>query len=386
MPKALLVTNLATHYRRPLYRRLTEVLDVEFVFYSDGGEWYWKAEDSGIDGLPARRLRGFWVAGTRITPGLVPLMLRASYDVCIGSLNGKFALPVSYAGARIRRKPFVLWAGMWRHPDTRVHRLTRRPTRYIYRHADAILTYGRHVSQFVVAEGAAASKVWEAPQAVDLDRFSTDGRALGSYEPMRIGFVGRLEAWKGAALLIEALAELSAQAVAFTARLAGEGPLRQELQDLIDERGLAGRVVLVGQVPNLELPAFYRDLDVVVVPSIETAGFSEPWSLVVNEAMGCGCLVIASDAVGAAADGLVTDGQTGYVFPAGDFAALAEVLAGASRDISTTDSLRRAGNTAVQKYSFDASAQAFRVAVDAAVAGRSRRSRSAPSPAPRRSG
>jgi glycosyltransferase involved in cell wall biosynthesis len=70
----------------------------------------------------------------------------------------------------------------------------------------------------------------------------------------------------------------------------------------------------------------------LVVPSVHTATFTEPWGLVVNEAMLQSTPVIASDAVGAAAGGLVRHGQTGLVFPAGDAQALAArmaVLAGA---------------------------------------------------------
>jgi glycosyltransferase involved in cell wall biosynthesis len=365
MHRALLVTNLATHYRRPLYLRLAETLDMQFVFYSDGGEWYWNADDSGIEGLPARRLRGFWAAGTRITPGLVPIMLRERYDVCIGSLNGKFALPVSYLGARLRRKPFVLWAGMWRHPDSRIHRFTRRPTRYLYRNADAVLTYGRHVSRFVVEEGADAARVWEAPQAVDQERFTPGDRGGRADGPLRIAYVGRLEEWKGPMVLLRALA---ATQVPFVASLAGEGPQRADLEAFIASNGLGDRVRLVGQVPNEELPSFYRDQDVVVVPSVETAGFAEPWSLVVNEAMGCGCLVMASDAVGAAADGLVDDERTGRVFPAGDANALAGLLTQVALDPAGAERMQQAGQDAVRAYSFEAAADAFGRAVAFAVA------------------
>ena len=65
----------------------------------------------------------------------------------------------------------------------------------------------------------------------------------------------------------------------------------------------------------------------LVVPSIPTRTFREPWGLVVNEAMNRGLAVIATDAVGAAAGGLVRDGDNGLIVPAGDSAALAEAIA-----------------------------------------------------------
>jgi glycosyltransferase involved in cell wall biosynthesis len=91
-------------------------------------------------------------------------------------------------------------------------------------------------------------------------------------------------------------------------------------------------VRVLGRIARNELPPLYSAADVLVLPSIATATFREPWGLVCNEAMHQGTPVIASDAVGAAAGGLVLDGRTGLVFAAGDADALAAritALAGA---------------------------------------------------------
>ena len=64
----------------------------------------------------------------------------------------------------------------------------------------------------------------------------------------------------------------------------------------------------------------------MVVPSIPTRDFLEPWGLVVNEAFDQGVPVIATDAVGAAAGGLVQHERTGLVVPAGDVRALADAI------------------------------------------------------------
>jgi glycosyltransferase involved in cell wall biosynthesis len=85
-------------------------------------------------------------------------------------------------------------------------------------------------------------------------------------------------------------------------------------------------VRLLGQVDAADLPALYAAADVLVLPSVQTASFLEPWGLVVNESMLQGTPVIASDAVGAAVGGLVRDGRNGFVVPAGDPDALATRL------------------------------------------------------------
>ena len=61
----------------------------------------------------------------------------------------------------------------------------------------------------------------------------------------------------------------------------------------------------------------YAGSDVVVVPSVPTRDFLEPWGLVVNEAFHQGVPVIATDAVGAAAGGLVRHERTGLVVAGG---------------------------------------------------------------------
>ena len=88
----------------------------------------------------------------------------------------------------------------------------------------------------------------------------------------------------------------------------------------------------LGFVSQDELPALYAAADALVLPSVETATFREPWGLVANEAMHQATPVLASDSVGAVAGGLVRDGRNGLVFPAGDAETLAlrlQTLAGA---------------------------------------------------------
>lgn len=352
----LFVTNLLTHYRKPLYEELARRLPVRYVFFSDGGEWYWQGGQVTSDELDSSRPRGFWLGRTRITPGLAATVLRGRYDVIVTGLVGKFALAASVGGARLRGKPLVLWATMWAHPGTPFHRRTRAVTDRLYRDADAIVTYGRHVSRHVVERGADPDYVFVAPQAVDLTRFRRDRAPYDG--PVRIGYVGRLEPEKGVPDLLAALRLLDDKGIAYALRVVGKGSL-----DVPGE----------GQVANEDLPAVYNALDVVVIPSRLVPEFAEPWSLAVNEAMGCGAAVVASDAVGAVQDGLVTDGVTGLVFPHGDVAALATALERLACDKPFRETLADNGHEAVQAFTYEAAAAAFVAAAQAAVSRRERR-------------
>jgi glycosyltransferase involved in cell wall biosynthesis len=252
-------------------------------------------------------------------------VMSGRYRAVITGLGGRIALPATYFNARVAaRIPFVLWASLWAHPRTPAHALSFLPTRFIYRNADAVVTYGPHVTRYV-ERFRMRGNVFEAPQAVDpavFGRTVSDAERAAARERMGVPagafvalYVGRLVREKGIDVLLAAWRQASLPPGA-TLAFIGDGPVQ-----------VAGeRVARLGRIARDELPPFYAAADVLVLPSIPTATFREPWGLVCNEAMHQGTPVIASDAVGAAAGGLVVDGQTGLVVPAGDDAALAARL------------------------------------------------------------
>src|SRR5205807_8131635 len=117
-------------------------------------------------------------------------------------------------------------------------------------------------------------------------------------------FAGRLAREKGIEVLLEAWRQSE-----ITGMLALAGAGRSPS---------APGVVDLGSLSPQELRGLYAAADTVVLPSIRTATFTEPWGFVVNEAMHQGTPAIASDAVGAVAGGLLRDGRNGRVGPAGD--------------------------------------------------------------------
>lgn len=112
-------------------------------------------------------------------------------------------------------------------------------------------------------------------------------------------------------------------------------------------------------VPGQELRNLYAAADVLVLPSIPTRSFREPWGLVVNEAMNQGLAVIATDAVGAAAGGLVRNGRNGLVVRAGDSGALAHALRSLAEDRALRARMGEAGRKDVQSYTHEAWAAGF---------------------------
>jgi glycosyltransferase involved in cell wall biosynthesis len=126
-------------------------------------------------------------------------------------------------------------------------------------------------------------------------------------------------------------------------------------------------VRLLGPLPRAQLAVAYAAALATVVPSIPTPRFREPWGLVCNEAMHQGRPVVASTAVGAAAGGLVVDGVTGLVTPAGDPVALAGAIERLLSDEPLRAKLGAAASPAVSAFSYDAMLNAFDLALARAL-------------------
>ncbi|HEY2159682.1 MAG TPA: glycosyltransferase family 4 protein [Solirubrobacteraceae bacterium] len=352
MPIAL-VTNYLTPYRIPLYARLAERHDVEILCFGAGEryipEWF-RDLDSQLDRapFPARRLDG----------PLEAARLGHRYDVLIAPFAGGAILPATYASARLHGRPFVLWASVWAQPRSLTHALTLPLTRRIYRGADAVVTYGEHVSRFVARRRGTTQGIFIAPQSVEPELFArtvTEAevdsfRARHELPPGPcVLFVGRLVPEKGISVLLDAWRRIRTQA---TLVIIGDGPLATAA-------GATPRTRLLGPLPRAELPIAYAASEITVVPSIPTPRFREPWALVCNEAMHQSCPVVATSAVGAVAGGLVRDQDTGLVIPPNDPTALAAAIDHLLGDPTLRASLGTNGHTAVQSFTYDAMANAF---------------------------
>lgn len=371
--KIAFITNFCPHYRVKTFELLARRYDIDFYFFSAGDDWYYQQAHGARSGrFHHQYLRGVRVAGTRITPGLPAKLFRGGYDVYIKCINGRFALPVTYLAARLRRKPFVLWTGVWTRLQSPVHRMLFPLTRAIYRGADAVVVYGEHVRQYLVREGVNAGRVFVAPHAVDNEFYRRDvspeeRRALtGSLDlppsAVCILYLGRLEPIKGLSFLIDAFARLD-NSDAFLV-LAGDGSAGPELRQQVERLGLSSRVRFAGYVPPESAPAFYAIASALVLPSVSMPTGKELWGLVVNEAMNQGVPVIATSAVGAAAGGLVRDGANGFIVPERDEGALAQAMDRLTGDSALRKTLSAGARAAVDEWSNERMVDGFGRAID----------------------
>ena len=134
-----------------------------------------------------------------------------------------------------------------------------------------------------------------------------------AYAGCRLLYVGRLVAYKGVDVLLDAMQDIDA-----TLLIVGNGPCRVRLEQQARALGLSERVRFFGEVPRDELAALYVASDALVLPSVTR---QEAFGVVLLEAMASGKPVISTD-LGTGTSWVNQHGETGIVVPPGDVAAL----------------------------------------------------------------
>jgi glycosyltransferase involved in cell wall biosynthesis len=167
------------------------------------------------------------------------------------------------------------------------------------------------------------------PNGVDLHHF-TNGNARTPAKEVRILFVSRLIRRKGLQFLIDAMAEVRTHVTSpLVVHVIGDGPDKELFVKQIEALGLSDMFRFYGYVHHEQLPEYYLDADLFVLPSL-----AEGMPNVVLEAMGSGLPIVATQVPGS--EELVHDGENGFLVKPGD----AEVLGRALITVMTDEALR----------------------------------------------
>ena len=199
---------------------------------------------------------------------------------------------------------------------------------------DLMLSLGIHEKRITLTPYVVDNDWWLAQSAL-VDRSAIRASWGAAAEDTVILFCAKLQPWKRPFDLLEAFAQARLRRALLI--FAGDGPLRAEVESRAATLGVSEHVRFLGFVNQTQLPPLYTSADVLVLPSEYDA-----FGVVVNEAMLCGCPVIASDRVGAGRD-LIQPGQTGYVYKCGDSGELSQLLRRVTRE--PVQRLQMASNT-----------------------------------------
>lgn len=347
--KVLAIASHPVQYMAPLFRRMAQepALDLQVAYCSLRG-----ATAAGFDpdfqasvqwDVPL--LDGYrWVEvpnqgsgeesfGGFNNPGLRELIRKGKFDAVLCYLGYRCAsFWMARRAARAAGAAFLF--------GTDAHSLDPRDAKkwktwtkrllwpFLFRQADQIFVPSTGSFRMIESLGIPSDRITLTPYAVDNDWWKKQSaqvdraavRAEWGAEPDQpvILFCAKLQPWKRPLDLLRAFERASLDHALLL--FAGEGSQRKELEQEAAQLKIQDRVRFLGFVNQSLLPALYTGADVLVLPSDY-----EPFAVVVNEAMCCGCPVIVSDKVGAGPD-LVSPVRPEFVFPVGNIAALAATL------------------------------------------------------------
>lgn len=232
---------------------------------------------------------------------------------------------------------FFTWQNLYRRypPPFRLFEL------YTYRHASAGIAGNADAVEVLWRKGF-RKDVEVIPQfGVDPEIFAPRcASADEAPRPPTIGYYGRLVPEKGVDTLIDAVALLPHHPRLV---IVGAGESLDDLKARANERGLGDRVTFRGTMPSAKIPAFLREVDIIVVPSRTRPNWKEQFGRVIVEAMSCGVAVVGSDS------GEIPNviGDAGLTFPEGDVAALTMQLGRLLNDPALLRQLAEAGRQRV---------------------------------------
>jgi len=209
----------------------------------------------------------------------------------------------------------------------------------------AISSFGR--SQLYLRTSAATwPKVRVVHCGVEPSFYSGDSstRMLDS----RLVCVGRLCEAKGQLLLIDAVARLKQRGILVDLVLAGDGPMRAEIEKMVRELGLQDRVQITGWISSSQVREEILAARAMVLPS-----FAEGLPVVIMEALALRRPVITTYIAGIPE--LVRDGENGWLIPAGSVGALAAAMEDClSRSLEEIERMGDAGrHLVIERHSID---------------------------------
>lgn len=378
--KTVILTEIIAPYRIPVFNALArrDGVDLHVIFLAETDEIVrrWRVYKNEIEFsyrvLPSWR----WRAGRSnflVNRGLWRALKHASPQVIICGGYNYAASWEALLWARRHEVEFILWSESNRQ-DVRAGRTwVESLKKYFVKRCDGFVVPGKTSFEYLSFLGSPAERIFTAPNAVDNVLFATEAEKVraGAQEfrerlklPSRfILFVGRLVPEKGIFDLLEAYAKLESGLRSEVGLVfAGDGVAREEVAQH-GKRINPGLVCFPGFAQREDLAGLYALAETLVLPT-----HSDPWGLVVNEAMACGLPIIVSDIAGCAAD-LVEDGWNGYVVPARDAGRLSVAIDAVLRQPELRQQMSAHSLERIRSYSPEACSAGLAAAANSTVPG-----------------
>jgi len=335
--RLVILTEIISPYRIPLFNLLAQhpEVDLHVIFLAETDpalrQWqiYREEIQFSYQVLPSWRKR-FGRYNALLNRGLGRALVEAVPDVILCGGYNYIASWQALFWARAHKIPFVLWSESNMQDIRRGYALVEFLKSEFLRRCIGFVVPGRSASEYLRVHKVEEAVIFIAPNAVDNDLFSAAAAVARQNEtrcraelglPERYFlFVGRLVREKGVFELLSAYAKLDElMRRQFGLVFVGEGSSRQQLEE--EAASISPGVIrFAGFAQREQLGTYYALAEMLILPT-----YTDPWGLVVNEAMACGLPIVCSRVAGCAAD-LVREDWNGLLVPPRDVSLLANAM------------------------------------------------------------
>lgn len=363
--RLVVLTEIIAPYRIPVFNALAarKEIDLHVIFLSktDKSMRQWRIYEEEIrfsyEVLPSWRKR-VGKFNLLLNANLTTALQSAAPDVLVCGGYNYFAAWLAMNWAKRNRAQFLLWCESTALDSRNEFFVVEWLKREFARNCDGFVVPGQAALEYVQQFASPKQKIFLARNAVDIELFASKEETIRARAdrvrgelalPLRYFlFVGRLVKSKGVVDLLDAYRALPAEVRSHVSLVfAGNGPMRAELESMARDI-YPGSVHFAGFVERDDLANYYALAECLVMPT-----HSDPWGLVVNEAMACGLPVICTNVAGCAAD-LVR--ENGILVEPCDSPQLARAMLAMAADSELRSSMSRESTRLIRDYSPDACA------------------------------
>jgi len=309
--KIILITNMPTPYRLPLWDELKKISNLKVVCIAQRE----KNRQWDIEGRPyVEFLKSFHFY---IDSRDMPLHLSLPFNLFFKLVQEKPDAviitgydAVQYWEALLYAKLFskkkIMWSGSTLLSARSKNSFINRVKQFFINSFDTYYTYGTKASEYIESFGVSNENIVTGTNTVETD-FYKNNTPNSSNNDGIISFlyVGQLLERKGLKTTIEAFSKLKKDN--WVLNIVGTGLEDEKLKKLTKELNLENKINFVGYKQKNEIIKYYSEADVFLMPS-----YLEVWGLVLNEALASGLFCLASKYAGSTFD-LIKNGQNGLI-------------------------------------------------------------------------
>lgn len=322
--KVLLLHNIISPYRQPLFEEISKQVDLQVYFgraTDKTRKWSTNLKNYTFKYkiLPSFILGPFFINYTILFD-----LLFHPYDVYIFAEDHEITFSV-LAGliiAKIYRKPCIIWTGITSkeinlYPDLSnsgsflskllyktLQVLTDICHRLIYHFGDVFISYSSKTSQFLHSYNIPDNKIYEGTQVmpeqllIKPKLFKKESKFRDKKVVLYLGYIKKV---KGIQYLVNAFKELKIKNTVLL--IVGDGPMKKYLKQISNSHN---NIYFIDNAEGIEKANYFSCADIFVLPTL-----FDVWGLVINEALYYGVPIITTSA--ACASELIRNGKEGFV-------------------------------------------------------------------------